>query len=419
MTRITKHLQNFKIVAFLAVSALIIGLTLYLVSQQQDNRQRASDLAYIQNEYLQVWDSRVFPGIIDLFYKDNVGNWQQYNNVVPIARVNGVWANAELDRATITREFISNDINQQQVKYQFSPLSNGAHFYLIMTLIAGKPEVQFQVKLNTDSAPVDALALGNYYGYVQLVRYLKINTTTYDALTYPKPNPDGNYTLGRFTRHPYPTNMKVEFWGENGIRQYQYVDVPLSSQDEMVSEIRYTPWLPQQPAPGKNWFETVHITRSPFTDSKSVWHFGYVLPATTPTPTPFFSPPPPTRTPTPTIIKSSPTPTIPSPTITLNPTPTLMISTPTPTATTGTINVTTSPSVNAKITIVDYKSGKIILTGTKSISNSTLPIGSYYVSFSKYSFYRTPKVTIFYVKANKTTKLIGDYKWGMVYVSYK
>ncbi len=291
---------------------------------------------YFENQYIRIWDSRVFPGIIDLFYKDSSGNWQQYNNIVPIARVGGVWGNAELDKAVITREVVTSTPQQQVVKYQFAPLSNRAHFYLLMTLNSEQKEVQFQVKLNPDSAPVEALALGNYYGYATLIRYLKINNTTYDALTYPKPDPDGIYTLGRFTRYEYPTNNRIEFWGENGLRQYQYVDVPLAPQDEMVSEVRFTPWLPEQPSPGKNWFETVHITRSPFTEDKSVWHFGYELPGITSTPTPFFTPPPPTATPT---FQPTPTPSkIPTPTPTLIPTSTPF---PTPTKTPTPIPTTT------------------------------------------------------------------------------
>lgn len=407
--KIFSNMHNFKLFAFMGVMTLVVGLTFYLTTQQQDFRQRASDLSYVQNAYLRIWDSRVFPGIIDLFYMDQNGNWQQYNNIVPIARVNGVWANAELDRATITKEYVSYNLNQQQAKYQFSPLSNGSHFYLLMTLPDGGSEVQFQVKLNSDSAPVDAFALGNYYGYAQLVRYLKINNTTYDALTYPKPDPDGNYTLGRFTRYDYPTNNRVEFWGENGLKQYQYVDVPLSPQDEMVSEVRFTPWLPEQPAPGKNWFETIHITRSPFDDTKSVWHFGYVSPTSTPTSIP------------------------PTPTATLTPTPFhLPTSTPTqiptPTQTpiiTGRVQVNTKQSVPATIKLVESSSNKIILTGVGSIVGtvniSPLTSKQYYVTFSypKTPGYKTPRTTSFYIYQNRTTIITGDFKTGKTTIVYK
>lgn len=363
---------------------------------------------YFQNEYIRIWDSRVFPGIIDLFYIDQNGNWQQYNNIVPIARVNGVWANAELDKAIITKEFISSTPQGQIVKYQFSPLSNGAHFYLLMTLTSGQKEVQFQVKLNADSAPVQALALGNYYGYAQLVRYLKINGTTYDALSYPKPDPDGNYTLGRFTRYEYPTDNRVEFWGESGLKQFQYVDVPLSQQDEMVSEVRYTPWLPQQPAPGKNWFETVHITRSPFDDTKSVWHFGYVPTIAQPTPTTIVAPtntPIPQNTPTPTLLPTTP--------ITLTPTPTPL--------STGLLNVKTIPSLAATIKIVNNSTGNVVITSQSSINGAKLNPGQYYVTFSypRTKGFRTPRTTKFTISIGKTTEITGNFYTGKTTITYK
>jgi hypothetical protein len=386
------NISNFKLFAFLGVMTLVVGLTLYLTTKQQDIRQRAMELApYFQNEYIRIWDSRVFPGIIDLFYLDQGNNWQQYNNIVPIARVNGVWANAELDKAFIARQIISDTPTQKVVQYQFAPLSNNAHFYLIMTLDSGKHDVQFQVKLNNDSAPVEAFALGNYYGYAQLVRYLKINSTIYNAFTYPKPDPDGNYILGRFTRYEFPTNNRVDFWGSSGLKQYQFVDVPLSLQDEMVSEVRYTPWLPTQTPPGQNWFETVHITRSPFDDSRSIWHFGYDLPTMPPAPTTI-----PTLTPSP-----SPTP---------SPTP----------ITTGTLNVTTNPYTNASIKIVKKSNNTIVLTGQGTISNATLPPDTYYVIFSyqKTSRYKTPRTTIFYIYLGRTTEVAGNFTTGKTSIIY-
>lgn len=342
--------------------ALVVALPLFvwgITTQKFDVRKRAASgeptitpiptTPYFENEYLRVWDSRVFPGIIDLFYKNSAGVWEQYNNIVPIARVGSVWANAELDKAVITREVIQNDLNKKVVKYQFTKLNNGAHFYLLMTLKNGKREVQFKAILNSDSVPVSAFSLGNYYGYAQLVRYIKVNNTLYDSLSYPRPNPDGNYIQGTFIRLERPTNRIVSFWGEKGIIQKQTVDIPLSGQDEVVAEIRYTPWLPSQIPPGKNWFETVHITRSPFTDEKSVWRFSFdplptpsrtaiptPTPTVRPTATPTRTPPPtPTRTPTPTA-RPTPKPSIkPSPTPSYRPTPTVRptILRPTPTRT--------------------------------------------------------------------------------------
>lgn len=230
-----------------------------------------------ENDFIRIWESRVFPGIIDLFYKTQSGNWEQYNNIVPIAKVGGIWANAEIDKSTITTEVVEDNSSQKIIKYQFDKLSNGAHFYLLMTL-NNAPEVVFQVVLNPDSNPIEAMSLGNYYGYSHLIQNIKVNSTTYNAADYKKPSPDGNYLMGRFINLELPSDGTITFWSENQIVQKQTVSIPLTDSDEVVAEIRYTPWLPSQPQVNKNWFETVHITRSPFTESKSIWKFSFDLP---------------------------------------------------------------------------------------------------------------------------------------------
>lgn len=115
-----------------------------------------------------------------------------------------------------------------------------------------------------------------------------------------------------------------------------------------------------------------------------------ITPIITPTytPTPTSVPPTPTQTPTPTPITKSP------------------------------LTVATSPSVNATINIVDTATGKIVLTSTRSI-NTTLPLGNYYVVFGRYSTYRTPTTTGFYIKSGKTTQIIGNYYFGRTSVVYK
>ena len=304
------------------VFALVIALPLFIwgiLTQRFDIRKKATEslpLNVYENEFIRVWDSRVFPGIIDLFYKQP-SDWRQYNNVVPIAKVGGVWANAELDRATIETTLVSNVNNTKTVKYQFAKLSNGAHFYLMMELAPGQKSVKFTVYPNEDSAPIEAMALGNYYGLAQLVKYISINNQRFEAGSYPRPA-GGNYELGDFYTLPSPTDKTVKFWGE-GYIQKQFVDVPLTENDVLQTEVRYYSWLPEQPIPGYNWFETIAVTREPFTTEKAVWHFGWeeqpVMPSPIPTPSasPVTVPIPSASTPTPTptqtpIPSPSPTP---------------------------------------------------------------------------------------------------------------
>lgn len=289
------------------IFALTIALPLFvwaILTQRFDVRKRAAPESPLpanvyENEFMRIWDSRVFPGIIDLFYKNpSDGSWHQYNNIVPIAKVNNSWANAELDRSTIGTNLLSDTNGTKLVKYQFSKLSNGAHFYLVMELAPGQKTVKFTAYLNEDSAPLEAFSLGNYFGYAELVRYLTINNQTLDALSYARPA-GGNYQLGDFYSLPAPSDNAVKFWGEGGIIQKQFVDTPLTEQDVLMAEVRYTPWLPSQTPPGKNWFEAIHITREPFTPNKAVWYFGWEQPTVpqTPTPTPTSFPPSPSPTP--------------------------------------------------------------------------------------------------------------------------
>jgi hypothetical protein len=282
------------------IFALTIALPLFvwaILTQRFDVRKRAAPAEstlpanVYENEFMRIWDTRVFPGIIDLFYRNpSDGSWHQYNNIVPIAKVNNSWANAELDRSTIETSLLSDTNGTKLVKYQFSKLSNGAHFYLVMELAPGQKTVKFTAYPNEDSAPLEAFSLGNYFGYAELVRYLTINNQTLDALSYARPA-GGNYQLGDFYNLPAPSDNTVKFWGEGGIIQKQSVDTPLTEQDVLMAEVRYTPWLPSQAPPGKNWFETVHITREPFTPSKAVWHFGWEE-SITPVPSPTLSPSP-------------------------------------------------------------------------------------------------------------------------------
>lgn len=200
-----------------------------------------------------------FPGIIDLLSKDESGSWEQWNNIVPIAQVGGKWSNAEIDKAEITKKILVREKSLLKVKYDYSSLSNGAHFSLIADLLNGKYEVEFSVEVAPDSAPISHFAIGNYYGLKDEVRYVEVNGQIYDALMYEPPK-DGNHMLGKFMRLPIPADGQVRFWG-NGSVQYQKFE-NLTENDELMIELRRNPWLFSQKKPGHNWFETVHLTRN-------------------------------------------------------------------------------------------------------------------------------------------------------------
>lgn len=227
---------------------------------------------YIQNEYLRIWPERVFPGIIDLFFNNN-GTWTQYNNIVPIAKVNNEWANAELDTSHITTNLI-NSSNPIIIQYSYEPLSNGAHFYLTLTLNQNEKHVTITVTPYSNSLPIEAFSLGNYYGLQDQVRYVNHDLIIEDALTYPTPS-GSHYQLGNFYFFPLPHQNIFRFRGESGIVQKQLFTAPFSELDTLVIETRYTPWLPEQTPPYHNWFETIHLTREPFTTENNTWIFGY------------------------------------------------------------------------------------------------------------------------------------------------
>ena len=46
--KLTGLFHNFKLVAFMGVMTLVVGLTFYLTTQQQDNRQRASGIESVE-----------------------------------------------------------------------------------------------------------------------------------------------------------------------------------------------------------------------------------------------------------------------------------------------------------------------------------------------------------------------------------
>src|SRR6266516_2834692 len=94
---------------------------------------------HYQTRDMMIWASRVYPGIIDVFYrKPDTGEWIQFNNVVPVSQVQGAgpneWGNAEINQSQIQTRLLLDENGVKQIQLQFDPFPDGVHFSVIATL---------------------------------------------------------------------------------------------------------------------------------------------------------------------------------------------------------------------------------------------------------------------------------------------
>jgi hypothetical protein len=234
----------------------------------------------LENGLLRVYPSPFKPGILDLAYKnETTGQYDLYNNLVVCAFRQGRWNNAEMQVQAPTLTDISqrNGSGVVRATYRYPAFTkveanggapNGAAMDLVVELGTG-PTLRTQLYSRND---VTAAFVGNYYGLQQKVRYLDDGARQIDATLPPWSDaiPKGQWKLGKFVEFPY-TGNRVVFRGDGGFLQWQSAP---RDRAKLVLEIRRTPWLADQPDPGRPWIETVHITREPFRQGDET-SFGY------------------------------------------------------------------------------------------------------------------------------------------------
>lgn len=246
---------------------------------------------HFQTGTIKIWASRVYPGILALFFRDLLtGQWVQFNNVVAVSQAAGApsdqWGNAEINQSGIRPRLLSNGPGGMEIDLQYDPFPDGVHFKAIARLALGSVEASLRVVLNDDSAPISKFTFGEFFGRAQGCRFIEVNGRTYDSTTaFPSPL-GGYFQAGTWSSLPLPSDHVVRFWGSNRLVQYQRIIGEWQPGDELDIEVRKTVWRPEQDtprdpyrSPGFVWLETVQVLRTSDIQ-RTEWRMGLEPPRT-------------------------------------------------------------------------------------------------------------------------------------------
>ncbi len=239
--------------------------------------------ATIENDVIRLTPSTVKPGILDLCWKPDGNTWDVYNNIVVVARRDGLWGNAEIQQQHVRIA----DVRKIEygrvlrVNYEYPAFSNSKnvlkepcnHAALNLVVEIGDgPHIKTQLFARNH---VDAAAVNNYWGWRHRVDKLNAGKICKAA---DKPWWEGvehaYYKQGKWTRLPYDGST-ITFRGPDGPIQWQSAPADRAT---LVVETRRCPWDPSQGKPKQApWFETVSIERAPFRQGDETW-FGFIKP---------------------------------------------------------------------------------------------------------------------------------------------
>jgi hypothetical protein len=231
-------------------------------------------------------------GVIDLYYKDKVGNWKKYNSLTVVLKAEGEELNAKDEKISFVAEQQIDGLSSRpdlvKVKFQYGTFKNGAQVYLMMEMEQSKPYVKFSVFPNAASNEITELGVISTNGLEDLVQKIKINGTTYEAGKCGSYSPgctdirtiaDGqSFTLLK------PDNKIITLEGESGLRQLIFFDQDFGSNDKVVTSVK------TKGASGTNssatssakrkeesWFQTTYLLRNPFDGDTNNFYFGVDL----------------------------------------------------------------------------------------------------------------------------------------------
>ncbi len=235
----------------------------------------------IENDLIRLTPSTVKPGILDLCWKPDGRNWDVYNNIVVVARRDGLWGNAEIQQRPphIADVRSIEERRVLRVDYEYPPFSNTDnvlkepcnHAALNLVVeIADGAWIRTQLFARNH---VQAAAVNNYWGWRHRVDHLDAGRIFYaaDPPLWQGVEHD-YYKLGKWTRLPYD-GATITFRGADGPIQWQAGPPDRAT---LVIETRKCPWDPSQGRPDQPpWFETVSIERGPFCQGDETW-FGFL-----------------------------------------------------------------------------------------------------------------------------------------------
>ncbi len=241
-----------------------------------------------ENIYLRVAPS-ASDGVIDLYYKNKVGNWKRFNTLTPLIKVGDSFESAQESKISFTAQQLTDGLSSKpdltRVKFQFAPFKNGAHVYLLMDMELGKPYVKFSVFKNTGSSDIKEFSLAMTGGLEEFVQKIQVGGTSYIA-----PN-CGTYSPGcsdirtisdkqEFTLSK-PDNKIVTLVGETGVKQLMFLDQDYLAGDKLVTSVKTSGAAktksvatPSASRKEEAWFDQIYYLRSPFSGDVNSWYFG-------------------------------------------------------------------------------------------------------------------------------------------------
>lgn len=129
-------------------------------------------------------------------------------------------------------------------------------------------EATFRVEQHEDSAFIQSIVLGNFFGAKESIRFFEVNGEVIDVVSDKVAPDDGT----------------VPFWSEgSGLIQSQTIATGNHNENDMRmrTEIRSTSWRPEHSTPGhpfnpeRPWLELVEIFQPYSPDA--TWTFGYEM----------------------------------------------------------------------------------------------------------------------------------------------
>jgi len=180
---------------------------------------------FFHNGKIGIEMSEFLHGIIDLkYYDEKKGEWVLYNNIVPEVRANGILNNAEMFGLKTRISRLSDSDEGQEIEIEYGKtdgevwvgenhfVGNGARIKVVANIPIDGKYISFNVEEQDDSAPIEEVALSNFFGAAEKVRYLATADGIEDVLSEKFHDvKDGIWTVGKFDDFPLPYNQGGTF----------------------------------------------------------------------------------------------------------------------------------------------------------------------------------------------------------------
>ncbi len=227
---------------------------------------------YEENGKIQVWPAQHLDGTIELNRLNESGEWETYNNIVPVAKtpLNKQAISTEEENIKPERIVVDGPDGTKIARYQYPRMSNGARFYIDVALSPKSGKASVTLGINDDSEKIESFTPGNFLGMADMVQQIDTGISRFDAKALPTPN-DGAKKFGSFSLPiGLSQDKEVVFSGDKLIQKQKLI----GASGFLAYEVRRHAWMPgQKPARNENWFEAVQIIATNPPKEGATWTF--------------------------------------------------------------------------------------------------------------------------------------------------